>query len=101
MPKTTVSASTHMTAICTVRMMNALRSSSAVDTKPLSVTTDDKLQHGRKLSLLLLENKPPSVLKTVEFIFNYSPGSFGAQEPVFEVFFSSLKSQQQKKILKG
>lgn len=83
MPKTTVSASTHITAICTVRMMKTLRSSSAADTNPLSVTTEDKLQHERKLSLLLLENKALSVsLKTVEFILNYSPGSSGREEQV-------------------
>lgn len=81
MPKTTVSASTHITAICTVRMMNTLRSSSAADTTPLSVTTEDKLQHERKLSLLLLENKALSVLlKTVEFILNYSPATSGREE---------------------
>lgn len=83
MPKTTVSASTHITAICTVRMMNTLRSSSAADTNPLSVTTEDKLQHERKLSLLLLENKALSVLlKTVEFILNYSPATSGREEQV-------------------
>lgn len=83
MPKTTVSASTHITAICTVRMMNTLRSSSAADTNPLSVTTEDKLQHERNLSLLLLENKALSVLlKTVEFILNYSPATSGREEQV-------------------
>lgn len=83
MPKTTVSASTHMTAICTVRVTNTLRSSSAADTNPLSVTTEDKLQHERKPSLLLLENKTLSVsLKTVEFILDYYPGSFGREEQV-------------------
>lgn len=101
MPKTTVSASTHMTAICTARMMNTLRSSSVVDTNPLSVTTEDTLQHDRKFSLLLLENKALSVsLKTVEFILNYSPGSPGREEQVCtktpaEVSFSSVKSQEQ------
>lgn len=101
MPKTTVSASTHITAICTARMMNTLRSSSVVDTNPLSVTTEDTLQHDRKFSLLLLENKALSVsLKTVEFILNYSPGSPGREEQVrtktpAEVSFSSVKSQEQ------
>ncbi|CAM4622089.1 unnamed protein product [Leuciscus chuanchicus] len=86
MPKTTVSASTHITAICTARMMNTLRSSSVVDTNPLSVTTEDTLQHDRKLSLLLLENKALSVsLKTVEFILNYSPGSPGREEQFCKV----------------
>lgn len=69
MPKTTVRDRTHMTAIWTTLMMKRLLSSGAAATKPLSVTTEEKLQ--QKNSAVLL-SKPPSVwFKPVVFIFHF------------------------------
>lgn len=61
MPKTTVSESTHMTAICTTRMMYRLRSSGPPSAKPSSVTTDAWVQQRTarsSASLLLAKNRP-------------------------------------------
>lgn len=69
MPKTTVRDRTHMTAIWTTLMMKRLLSSGAAATKPLSVTTEEKLQ--QKNSAVLL-SKPPSVwFKPVVFISTF------------------------------
>lgn len=69
MPNTTVRDKTHMTAIWTTLMMKRLLSSEAAATKPLSVTTDERLQ--QKNSSVLL-NSPPSVwLNPVLFISSF------------------------------
>lgn len=60
-PKTTVSESTHMTAICTTRMIYRLRSSGPPSAKPSSVTTDAWVQQRTarsSASLLLARNRP-------------------------------------------
>ncbi|TNN84488.1 hypothetical protein EYF80_005188 [Liparis tanakae] len=69
MPKTTVRDKTHMTAIWTTLVTKRLRSSGAAATKPLSVTTEEKLQ--QKNSSVLLSS-PPSVW--------LNPQTFSAKE---------------------
>lgn len=69
MPNTTVRDNTHITAIWTTLIINRLLSSGNAATKPLSVTTDEKLQ--QKISSVLL-NSPLSVwLNPVEFISTF------------------------------
>lgn len=76
MPKTTVRDRTHMTAIWTTLMMKRLLSSGAAATKPLSVTTEEKLQ--QKNSAVLL-SKPPSVwFKPVVFISTFPSSKLSA-----------------------
>lgn len=75
-PKTTVSDNTHITAIWTTLMRKRLLSSGVAATKPLSVTTDEKLQ--QNISSVLLKSPALSVwLKAVEFIstFQFSVGT--------------------------
>lgn len=80
MPNTTVRDKTHMTAIWTTLMMKRLLSSDAAATKPLSVTTEERLQH-RNSSVLL--SSPPSVwLNPVLFISGvfFLKSNFSTQE---------------------
>lgn len=81
MPKTTVSESTHITAICTTRMIYRLRSSGPPSAKPSSVTTDAWVQQrtARSRASLLLARKRPATsvwLPSTEFI----TGASGSQE---------------------
>lgn len=66
-PNTTVRESTHITAIWTILMMKRLLSSGALAAKPLSVTTDERLQH-KRISSVWLEKIPPSVWLNVVFM---------------------------------
>lgn len=66
-PKTTVRERTHITAIWTILMMKRLLSSGTAAVKPLSVTTDEKLQH-RRISSVRLEKVPLSVRLNVVFM---------------------------------
>ncbi|KAG7227501.1 hypothetical protein INR49_005316 [Caranx melampygus] len=61
MPKTTVRDRTHMTAIWTTLMMKRLLSSGAAATKPLSVTTEEKLQHRNSSTPVTLHFKKASL----------------------------------------
>lgn len=87
MPKTTVSESTHMTAICTTRMMYKLRSSGPPSAKPSSVTTDAWVQQrtARSRASLLLARKRPTTsvwLPSAGFIAGAGrrPGRRGSED---------------------
>lgn len=74
-PKTTVRESTHITAIWTILMMKRLLSSGALAVKPLSVTTDERLQH-KRISSVRLEKIPLSVWLNVVFMSTFKKTNF-------------------------
>lgn len=78
MPNTTVRDKTHMTAIWTTLMMKRLLSSGAAATKPLSVTTEEKLQ--QKNSSVLLSSPTSVWLSPVLFIFTFSESNFKVRQ---------------------